>query len=152
MREEARRLQHDDRSYRAHVLRGSVQEHRAWFIAHEERTALRDTWARFFEEWDVLLCPTAASAAFPHDQKRERPDRTILVNGREENYNNQLFWAGLASLPYLPASVAPAGRTPAGLPVGVQIIAPYLHDRTAIEVARLLAAETEGFVAPPGYG
>jgi amidase len=151
MREDAKRLRPEDRSYRAHVLRGAVQEHRAWFIAHEERTALRDAWSRFFEEWDVLLCPAAASAAFPHDQRRERPDRTILVNGREENYNDQLFWAGLASLPYLPASIEPTGRTPAGLPVGVQIIAPYLHDRTAIDVARLLAAETEGFVAPPGY-
>jgi amidase len=35
--------------------------------------------------------------------------------------------------------------------VGVQIIGPYLGDRTTIELARLLAEVTEGFVPPPGY-
>jgi amidase len=150
-RAQAARLDPADRSVAASLLRGVVQDHRAWFRAHEERQMLRAAWAAFFEDHDVLLCPVAPTAAFPHDQKRDRVDRRLVVNGREQEYNSQLFWAGLATLPYLPATVAPAGRTRAGLPVGVQIVGPYLGDRTTIEFARLLAEVTEGFVAPPGY-
>jgi amidase len=149
--EAAARLTAHDATYRAKVLRGIVQDHRSWYRAHEERMRMRRAWAAFFERYDVLLCPAAATAAFPHDQKTERPDRTILVDGRPENYNDQLFWAGLPSLVYLPATVAPAGLTPAGLPVGVQIVGSYLADRTTIEFARLLAAEIGGFIPPPGY-
>ena len=97
------------------------------------------------------LCPVAASAAFPHDQQTERPFRQIQVNGRVENYNDQLFWAGLASLAYLPSTVAPIGFTSAGLPVGMQIIGAYMQDKTTIEFARLLAAEMGGFSAPPKF-
>jgi amidase len=39
----------------------------------------------------------------------------------------------------------------AGLPVGAQIIGPYLEDRTTLHFAELLEAEFGGFVAPPGY-
>jgi amidase len=41
--------------------------------------------------------------------------------------------------------------TPAGLPVGIQIIGAEGEDLTTIEFARLLAAEIGGFVPPPGY-
>ncbi len=150
-RAKAAQLAADDRSYGARVLRAVVQDHRAWFAAHEERQAIRAAWASFFEDYEVVLCPIGATAAFPHDQKRERPDRRIMVNGREEDYNAQLYWAGVASLPNLPGTAAPAGRTPGGLPVGVQIVGPYLEDHTTIECARLLAQVTEGFVPPPGY-
>ncbi len=150
-RAKAAQLAAHDQSYGARVLRATVQDHRRWFAAHVERQALRAAWAAFFEEYDVVLCPVAASAAFPHDQQRERPDRRIIVNGREEDYNAQLYWAGIASLPNLPATAAPAGRTPGGLPVGVQIMGPYLEDHTTIEFARLLAEVSEGFVPPPSY-
>jgi len=128
-----------------------VQTHRAWFLVHQRRAALRRQWDAFFQRFDVLLCPVAASAAFPHDQQTERPFRQIQVNGRAENYNDQLFWAGLASLAYLPATVAPIGFTEAGLPVGVQIIGAYMQDKTTIEFARLLAAEMGGFRAPAKF-
>ncbi|HEV8717191.1 MAG TPA: hypothetical protein VGX03_30770 [Candidatus Binatia bacterium] len=43
------------------------------------------------------------------------------------------------------------GVTPAGLPVGMQIVGPYLEDRTPIDFARRLAEVVGGFEAPPGY-
>lgn len=52
---------------------------------------------------------------------------------------------------YLPAAVAPCGFTPAGLPVGVQIVAPQYSDRTAVHFARLLEREFQAFVPPPGF-
>ena len=50
----------------------------------------------------------------------------------------------------LPATVAPIGRTPAGLPVGLQIVGPYLEDRTTIDFARRLGAVIGGYEPPPG--
>ena len=48
----------------------------------------------------------------------------------------QLAWPGLALFPGLPATSVPVGRTDAGLPIGVQVIADRLHDHTAIAVAK----------------
>ena len=50
----------------------------------------------------------------------------------------------------LPVAVAPVGRTPNGLPVGIQVVAPYLHDRQAVRVAGLLAEVAGGYEPPPG--
>ena len=150
-RRQAGQIADSDHSYLASTLRGVVQPHRSWFLAHQQRAALRRQWDTFFQSFDVLLCPVAASAAFPHDQQTERPFRQIQVNGRVENYNDQLFWAGLASLAYLPSTVAPIGFTSAGLPVGMQIIGAYMQDKTTIEFARLLTAEMGGFCAPPKF-
>jgi amidase len=43
------------------------------------------------------------------------------------------------------------GLTSAGLPVGIQIVAPHLEDRTAIDVAARIADIVGGFQAPPGF-
>jgi len=64
---------------------------------------------------------------------------------------DQLFWAGYSGMAYLPSTVAPAGFTKAGLPVGVQIIGPQYGDRACIHMARLLEREYQGFVPPPDY-
>lgn len=41
---------------------------------------------------------------------------------------------------------------PRGLPIGVQVIGPYLEDRTAIDVAGMLDELTGGFRAPGRTG
>ena len=58
-----------------------------------------------------------------------------------------MYWASLATLPFLPATAAPIGLTADGLPVGIQIIGREGDDLTAVEFARLLAAETGGYAA-----
>jgi amidase len=140
-----------DMSDRAAVARGATLLHRAWGNANETRTKLRYTWHEFFKNFDVLLTPVAATAAFPHNPNPNRDERTVSVNGKSAPYAEQLFFAGLASLSYLPATAAPIGLTEEGLPVGLQIIGPEGEDPTTIEFARLLAAEIGGFVPPPAY-
>jgi amidase len=147
----ARGLSADDESYYARMLRGNTISHRDWLLANEARHKMRLKWAEFFKEYDLLICPAAASAAFPHDHVGERWERTIEVNGRRVPTTDQLFWAGYSCLTYLPATVAPAGFTKAGLPVGVQIIGPQYGDRTCIQMARLLEREFQAFVPPPDY-
>jgi amidase len=140
-----------DTSYLALMARGNTLSHREWLALDNERTHLRLRWAEFFRDWDILLCPAAASAAFPHDQAGERHERTIEVNGHPVLTTDQMFWAGFSGVVYLPSTVSPIGLTRSGLPVGVQAIAGHLQDRTAIEFSRLLAPLTGGFVPPPGY-
>jgi amidase len=147
----ARGLRPDDESYYARMTRANVASHRDWLAANEARHQMRWRWAEFFRDYDLLLCPPAATAAFPHDQEGERHERTVTVNGRRVPTTDQLFWAGYPGMAFLPSTVAPAGFSPAGLPIGVQIIGPQYGDRTCIELARLLEREFQGFVPPPGY-
>ena len=146
-----RGLAPDDQRYYAWTMRANTASHRDWLAANETRHKMRWRWAEFFREWDLLLCPVASSAAFPHDHAGERHERMITVNGKRVPCVDQLFWAGYGGMAYLPATVAPAGFTPAGLPVGVQIIGPQYGDRTSIEFARLLEREFQSFMPPPDY-
>ena len=147
----ARALAADDQSYYARATRAAVMSHRGWLAANEARHRMRLAWAAFFTKFDLLLCPVAGAAAFPHDQKGERHTRTVEINGKSVLVTDHLFWAGYTGAFHLPATAAPCGFTPAGLPVGVQIVGPQYGDLTTLAFARLLEAEFQGFVPPPGY-
>ncbi|HUN26482.1 MAG TPA: amidase [Steroidobacteraceae bacterium] len=129
---------------------GATLTHRDWLRLDEERLRNRAKWIEFFERVDLLLCPTLSTAAFPHSTVSPA-ERTLVVNGREVPFENQLLWAGLASLSYLPASVAPIGLTAEGLPVGVQVIGAPYADLTCLRFARLLEERYRAFVPPPGF-
>lgn len=149
--EKARQLKGDDQSYFAKMLRGYTMSHRDWLQVNNRRHEMRRLWEDFFKDYDLLLCPTAASAAFPHDHEGERHERTITVNGRKVPAVDQLFWAGYSGCFYLPATVAPIGLTATGLPVGVQIVAAEHEDMTAIQFARLIEHNYYGFTPPPQF-
>jgi amidase len=138
-----------DRSYLANMLRAYVMPHRSWLIANERRHQMIRLWDDFFNDWDVLICPTAASAAFPHDHEGDRHTRMIDVNGKRVPTVDQLFWAGYSCGFDLPSTVAPIGLTSQGLPGGLQIVARHYEDLTAIRFAELLEKEYYSFVPPP---
>lgn len=140
-----------DTSYLVRMAQANTLSHREWLKLNNERHAMRFKFAEFFEDWDILLCPAAASAAFPHDQAGERHDRTVTVNGHEVPTTDQLFWAGFSGVVYLPSTVGPAGLQPNGLPVGYQAIAGHLRDKTSIAFAKCVEREIGGFVPPAGY-
>lgn len=144
-------LADDDFSDHAVATRATVGYHRDWLGANEARTHMRYRWHEFFQQHDLLLCPISVTAAFPHDQSDDSDARTLTVNGQSLPYFQQLFWAGMTGVVYLPSVIAPIGQTPTGLPVGLQIVAPEYGERTAIHFARLLADEIGGFVPPPAY-
>ena len=132
------------------VQRSGAQRHREWLFLNEQREQIRHRWREFFEDYDVLLMPVTPITAIEHDQS-PAPERVISVNGEDRNYFDQLSWVGLISMAYLPATVAPVGLSEDGLPVGIQIVAPHLEDRTAIDFAKRLAQVVGGYVPPPGY-
>jgi amidase len=119
------------------------------FIEHESRRmSARAAWGRYFKDIDVFMCPANFTAAFPHDN-RPFEQRTITTPEGERPYDDQPFWISHASLPGLPAVVAPIGRTRGGLPVGAQIIGPLYEDDTAITFAELLGDAVGGYEPPP---
>ncbi len=149
--EEAKKHADDSEDYVALMARGNTLPHRTWLRLNETRLRIRQAFAAFFRDWDVLLCPAAAGTAAPHDHTGQRHERTITVNGRTQPVTTQLFWAGMASLAYLPASVAPIGLAKGGLPLGVQILAGPYQDRTSIHLATLMEKAVRGFRAPSAY-
>jgi amidase len=147
----ARELDPSDQSYYARMLRAYTMSHRDWLGVNHRRHALKLLWQEFFADYDVLLCPPAASAAFPHDHEGERHEREIIVNGKYVPTVDQLFWAGYSGAFYLPSTVAPIGLTPSRLPVGVQIIAPLHGDLTSIRFAGLIERDYCAFTPPPAF-
>jgi len=137
--------------YWDHFVRASSQRHYDWLLANEARAHYRMRWAEFFQHYDVLLCPITPTPAVPHDHSEPMMARTIQVNGQARSYLDGIAWAGVIGMAYLPVTMAPVGRTAQGLPVGVQIVGPYLEDRTTIDFARRLADVIGGFAAPPEY-
>jgi amidase len=119
------------------------------FVEQEHRRmSARAAWSRYFENVDVFLCPANFTPAFPHDD-RPFDERMISTPEGAWPYTNQTFWISHASLPGLPAVVAPIGRTLDGLPVGAQIIGPLYEDDTVLTFAELLADLVGGYEAPP---
>jgi amidase len=90
-------------------------------------------------------------AAFPHDHNPDMFGRIIEIDGDQRSLVSTIDWLGLIGIVGLPSAVVPIGRTAAGLPVGMQIVAPYLHDRRAVRAAQLVAAALGGYEVPPGF-
>ncbi|MFN0091866.1 MAG: amidase [Acidimicrobiales bacterium] len=129
-----------------------TQRHREWLLQHRRREAARAAWEAFFRDYDVLLCPVTVGPAFPHTTDGGWLQRRLHVNGQERPYLDLIRWTCFIGGAYLPVTTPPLGRTKAGLPVSVQVVAPYLEDRTAIDAARRLAdAAGTGFTPPPGF-
>ena len=131
------------------AVRGMLQSHADWNRANEGRTKLRWQCHELFKDIDVLLTPVVPVTAFSHQTGGNHLSRRLTVNGEKRPYMDHVCWAALASVAFLPATSAPIGVTPEGLPVNVQIIGPFLGDKTTIRFAELLADVRGGFHPPP---
>ncbi|MCX4677688.1 amidase family protein [Streptomyces sp. NBC_01433] len=120
-------------------LKSRTMRHRDWARADEDRHALRAKWAGYFTTHDVLITPAAPTAAVLDQTSVPSQDRYITVDGEKRSFFDQTSWVNLSSPVGLPSVVMPTGQTSDGLPLAIQIIGPYLSDRTVIGVAKLLA-------------
>ncbi|MBP8306425.1 MAG: amidase [Burkholderiaceae bacterium] len=137
-----------DQGWGARQVRWQTMRLRDWAGVNEARTRLRWAWHEFFQSFDFLITPIMPTTAFPHDQAAFG-QRRIEVDGVRHPYFMQTFWAGLAGVAYLPATVIPAGPGPDGLPIGVQIIGPGHGDLRTIQLAQRLEQLGFRFTPPP---
>jgi amidase len=91
-----------------------------------------------------------ATPAFTHDH-RKFSERTLLVDNQQRPYFEQVFWAGLTGVAYLPSTCVPTGLNDDGLPIGVQIAGPEYADLITIGVAQELEAMGFRFTPPSNY-
>jgi amidase len=144
-------LDPQDQSPPARFARNITQSARQLAQAKNQQRALAASWARFFSHYDILLCPVMRTTAIPHDHNPDVDARVIAVNGEPVSYADQFAWVQAVGVAYLPAAVAPAGIAADGLPVGIQIVGPYLHDRTVTAFTQTVAGLIGGFTPPPAY-
>ncbi len=147
----ARQASEGRADYFAWQARGNTLSHVEWLKWDNLRHQMRREWDRLFQRFDLLLCPAAATPAMRHNHQGERWERMIEVNGKDQPSTTQMFWAAMAAMLFLPATVAPIARTGENLPVGVQIIGPQYADLTCIAFARLLERDYRGFEPPPAF-
>ena len=76
----------------------------------------------------------------------------VHIAGRqpERPYFEQVFWAGLTGMAYLPSTVIPTGLNDL-TPIGVQIVGPQYGDLITIGVAQKLEGIGFVFEAPAAY-
>lgn len=134
---------------RAASVLAQTARHREWMAADAVRARLRHEIGAWFGKFDVLMAPIAPVAAFRHDHRPFDARRLKGSDGREHPYTAMLGWIALATACHLPATAIPAGRTPDGLPVGVQLIGPYGADSRTLGVAQALEELVRGFEPPP---
>jgi aspartyl-tRNA(Asn)/glutamyl-tRNA(Gln) amidotransferase subunit A len=88
--------------------------------------------SRFFEQYDVLVCPTAPVTAWPLGQIGP-----AVIGGRPAGPRGHAVFTPLFNLCGVPACSVPAGSV-RGLPVGLQVVAPRYEDARVLQVAALI--------------
>jgi Asp-tRNA(Asn)/Glu-tRNA(Gln) amidotransferase A subunit family amidase len=90
----------------------------------------------------VLLCPVASIPAFRHGE------REWIIDGKPVAYLDAVRHTQWFNALAAPAAVVPVGRSPEGLPIGVQIVARPFEDETALGIAAIVD-DAFGYRPPP---
>ena len=106
--------------------------------AQQVRTLIRRELEAAFERLDVIVAPTSPSVAFRHGEKMDDPVQMYL---------NDVFTQP-ANIAGIPAISVPGGMSE-GLPVGLQLMAPYLGEETLLRAARAYEQATDWHTLRP---
>ena len=145
------RADKQDGSREAFTAMAQAGPHKNFIAARSRQMAARANWQQYFHTHDAFLLPTAFVPAFKHDNRPSWKDRVLETPEGPRPYGDLLFWISFATHTGLPATVVPVGLTNEGLPVGMQIIGPYLEDATSIDVAAKIEELLGGFRPPRGF-
>jgi amidase len=130
--------------------RAIASRYRTWAVANGLRQRQRALWSTFFEDYDVVLAPVMPTAAFAHDTERPIMERVLDVDGTDVSHAVAMAWCGAIGAMLLPVVTLPTGPTAEGLPVGVQVVGPYLSDLRLLALAETIdSAAGPGFTRPP---
>ncbi len=131
------------RAWRERVALEPAMDGREWLNTLVGRDALRERLLLQMETFPILLCPACAIPAFRHGE------REWMVQGRKVEYLKAMGYSQWFNLLGNPAAVVPVGRSPEGLPIGVQIVGRPWEDEAVLAVAAKVEAASGGFQRPP---
>ncbi len=102
--------------------------------AEQQRSAMFHRARKFFETYDLLLCPATIVPAFPVEER-------YLQECAGHRFSNYVEWLAIVyaiTLIASPAISVPAGFTRSGLPVGLQIAGPCRSEALVLAGAKLI--------------
>lgn len=97
----------------------------------QPRSLVYERMEKVFADYDLLITPTLAVPPFLHDQPPKE------IDGKPINPYNDWMLTSIFNLTGHPAASIPAGFTPEGLPVGMQIVGPRFGDEKVLQFARM---------------
>ena len=140
---------------REHELSPILKQFLEWYAAEPQLTAetFLDAWIRrdtlraeFLAQMrknPIVICPAAAIPAFRHGERRWQ------IEGKAVNYLDAWSYTEWFNLIGNPAAVVPVGRSPQGLPIGVQIVGRPWEEEQVLTVAAALENECGAWRRPP---
>lgn len=132
-------------------IEGLTISHKDWYALSVRRLKSRLIWQEYFKTYDAFLMPANCVPAFAHNHDRNMWGRLIESSDKSRYYAEAFKWISIATLAGLPVTVMPVGKTKGNLPVGIQIMAPYMEDGTSLDLAMKMENILGGFTPPPGY-
>lgn len=144
------RAQRTDNSYETIQARAWTDPHREFLRVLQRQQATQQIWQNYFQDFNAFIMPTAIVPAFPHSTQPWE-ERILRTREGERSYYDILFWISFATYAGLPSTSVPVGKTPNGLPVGLQIMGPYLEDSVTIDLANFMEEAVGAFTAPRGF-
>ncbi len=132
-----------------------LKQFSSWVAAEPSHTgeSLLETWVQRdlvrmkifaqMREYPVLLCPAAAIPAFRHGE------RSWWVEGKTVHYLDAWSYTEWFNLLGTPAVVVPVGKSPDGLPIGVQIVARPWEEEIVLSVAEVFEEQRGEWQPPP---
>lgn len=132
-------------------VEGLTLSHRDWIALGAKRLLSRLSWQNYFREFDAFLMPANCIPAFMHNHDQNFWGRVLQSSDGPRYYAETFKWISPATLAGLPVTLIPVGKTTANLPVGIQIMGPYLEDGTTLDIAMKMEKILGGFTPPPGF-
>jgi Asp-tRNA(Asn)/Glu-tRNA(Gln) amidotransferase A subunit family amidase len=126
----------------ARVAESSTMTLDQYLSAWAGRDMLRASVVNEMMDCPIILAPVVAAPAFHHDQ------REFEIEGQPVEYLKMFSYAMAYNLLGLPAAVVPAGRSPEGLPIGVQVVGRPFEEEDVLITAALLEEALGGYQRP----
>jgi len=107
-----------------------------------ERDVVRPRFLKQMERYPILVCPVSAIPAFRHGE------RSWVVDNQTVQYPDAFSYSQCFNLIGNPAAVVPMGRSPEGLPIGVQIVGRPWEEERVLAISRCVE-QAGGWKEPP---
>jgi Asp-tRNA(Asn)/Glu-tRNA(Gln) amidotransferase A subunit family amidase len=111
--------------------------------AWAERDCLRAALVEWMKQTPLILAPVGATHAFEHGARR------VEVSGRMWSVFRAFSYSQTFNVFGLPAVSVPAGRSPEGLPIGVQIVGRPFEEAAVLAAAAVVEEALGGWQPPP---